>query len=565
MKIPKLLVNLLLLGGILLLLNVLGSFVFGSVDLTEDGRFTLTESTEALLDTLPDVVYVQVLLEGDLDAKFERLQRGAREMLADMNSASGGLVEFEFLDPGAGTPEEVNARRMELAKDGIQPARMRTIDQGGQAEEYIYPFALFNYRGRRQTVNLIETELGGLDENVINQSITLLEYKFASAIQRVASGDLPIVAFLEGHGELADLERLELTKELRNFYTVGTLKLDSLPAIPQRISTVIVAKPQTTFSERDKFKLDQYLMNGGKLMWLVDKLAVNTDSLARTPRYTPREYALGVDDLFFRSYGVRINSGLLEDLQNSQIQLRVGTQSGRPQFDSFNWFYHLVVAPNSEHPIVRSLDNLNLKYVNSIDTTIRTKTPVQKTVLLASSNRSRERFYPMQLSFEILRYPPEVDKFNKQYIPIGVLLEGEFSSLYQNRVSQEMTETLAQIQQPYRPTSVPGAAVLVVADGDIAKNPVGPDGATLPLGFNRYENYQFANKDFLLNALEYLQAGGGFLDARGKEIKLRLLDVGKATQEKTKWQLLNVALPLVVLGIFGFVFTAYRKRRWARG
>ena len=562
MKVSKLVINLLLLGGILILLNVLGSFFFGSADLTEDGRFTLTEASEVLLDTLPDVVYVQVLLEGDFDAGFERLQRATREMLDDMNSASGGLVEYEFLDPSAGTAEAINARRIELSKDGIQPIRLKTADIDGQAEQFIYPYAIFKYRGRQQTVNLIQSDLPGMDENSINNSITLLEYKFASAIQRLAEGGKPIIAFLQGHGELSTLERADLTKELRKFYTVGTLKLDSLPAIPDRISTIIVAKPQTTFSERDKFKLDQYVMNGGKLMWLIDKLAVSTDSL-RTPNYTPREYQLGVDDLFFRSYGVRVNSGLVEDLQNSKIQLAVGQQGGRPQFESFPWFYHPVVAPYSEHPIVRSLDNVNLRYANTIDTTIRTKTAVQKTVLLASSNRSRERFYPMQLSFEILRYPPEVDKFNKAYLPIGVLLEGQFPSLYQNRVSQEMASNLARIDQAFKPVSDPGAAVLVVADGDIAKNPVNPETeATLPLGFNRYENYQFANKDFLLNALEYLQDGGGFLDARGKEIKLRLLDVGKAQTEKTKWQLLNVALPLVLLVVFGFLFNLWRKRRW---
>ena len=564
MKASKLVLNLLLLGGILILLNVLGGFFFGTVDLTEDQRFTLTEATETLLDTLPDVVYVQVLLEGDFDAGFERLQRATREMLDDMNSVSGGLVEYEFMDPGVGTPEDINARRIELSKDNINPVRVKTADVDGTAEQFIYPYAIFNYRGRRQIVGLIESDLGGLDENSINNSITLLEYKFASAIQRVAAGDQPIIAFLQGHGELDQLERRELTKELRKFYTVGTLRLDSIPAVPDRISTVIIAKPKTTFTEKDKFKLDQYVMNGGKLMWLIDKLAVNTDSL-RTPNYTPREYVHNVDDLFFRSYGIRINSGLVEDLQNSKIQLAVGQQGGRPQFESFPWFYHPVVAPYSEHPIVRSLDNVNLRYANTIDTTIRTKTDVQKTVLLASSNRSRERFYPMQLSFEILRYAPEVDKFNKQYLPIGVLLEGQFPSLYQNRVSEEMRNTQARIGKPFKPVSDPGAAVLVVADGDIAKNPVNPEtGATLPLGFNRYENYQFANKDFLLNALEYLQTGGGFLDARGKEIKLRLLDVGKATQEKTKWQLINVALPLALLAIFGGLFNFWRQRRWAR-
>ena len=564
MKGTKWVINLLLLAGILVLINVVGSFFFGSMDLTEDRRFTLTESTEAMLDTLSDVVYVQVLLEGDFDAGFKRLQRATREMLDDMSSEAGGLIEYEFLDPGAGDPEESNRRRAELAKDGINPIRMKTVDVNAQTEEYIYPYAIFNYRGRQQSVNLIQSDGGGIDENVLNSSINQLEYEFATAIQRIASGNKPIIAFLNGHGELSPLQRKELTKELRGFYTVGTLKLDSLPAIPQRISTIIVAKPRTTFTEKDKFKLDQYLMNGGKLMWLVDRLDVHTDSLYRNPKFTPIEYSLDLDDLFFRSYGIRLNAGLVEDLKNSKIQLVVGQQDGRPQFELFPWYYHLVVSPQSEHPIVRTLDNINLTYANTIDTTIRTKTDVRKTVLLASSNRSRERFYPMQMSFDILRYPPEVDKFNKESLPVSVLLEGQFPSLYQNRVSQEMRDALSSIGQSYRAVSAPGAAVLVVADGDIAKNPVNPDTeATLPLGYNRYENYQYANKDFLLNALEYLQEEGGFLDARGKEIKLRLLDTGKARTEKRKWQLLNVGLPLALLGIFGFLFTYWRRRRWS--
>ena len=558
------LLNFALVLGIALLANILGNVAYTYFDLTEDKRFTLTDATRDLLDEVDDPVFVRVLLEGEFPAGFKRLQRSTREMLEDFRSENGYL-EYEFVDPNDGDPEERNERIASMAKDGIVPTRLTVKGADGQEERLIYPYAIFNYRDRTVVVNLLENEgVGNRQEEELNNSINQLEYKFASAIKRISTGYRPNIAYLLGQGELAEPQRRDLTKSLQAFYNVGTFVLDSAAVIPPAVELLIIAKPRARFSELDKFKIDQYVMNGGKIIWMVDKLDVHLDSLQRNRgKFLPREYDLNIDDLLFR-YGVRLNSDLVEDLQSSRIQLVVGNQGGRPQFDLFRWYYHPIVTPSNSSPITRGLDQVNVYFTGTIDTTVQTKTDLKKTVVLSSSPNSRVRFWPMELNFEVLRYEPEVDKFNKANVPIGVLLEGEFPSLFTNRVSDEMQQELAAAGQEFRTLSQP-TKQLVIADGDFGKNPYNPQAdQTLPLGFNRYENYLFDNKDFLLNAVEYMQSGGGFVDARGKEVKLRLLNTAKAQAEETKWQLVNVAVPIGFLLLFGLIFTLIRRRRYAR-
>ena len=556
------LVNFLLILGIAVFVNLLSNAFYGYLDLTEDKRFTLTDATRDLLAEVDDPVLVRVLLGGKgYPAGFKRLQRSVQEMLNDFRGETG-YIEYEFVDPNEGTPEERNERYRDLAQDGILPTSLRVESAEGKNEIRIYPHAIVSFRGRKMSVNLLDNEGVGGQEQILNNSINQLEYKFASAIARLGEGYRPNIAYLQGHGELAEPQRRELTKALQQFYTVGTFNLDSATFVPPAVDLLIVAKPQNTFSDRDKFKIDQYVMNGGKVIWMIDKLDVHLDSLYRNRTYLPREYDLQIDDLLFR-YGVRMNSDLVEDLQASRIQLVVGNQGGRPQFDLFPWFYHPILTPVDGHPVTRGLDQMNAYFISSLDTTVQTKTPLEKTVLLSSSPNSRLKFWPMDLSFDIVRYEPQVDKFNKANIPVGVMLEGVFPSLYTNRVTDGMRATLEQIGQEFKSTSPP-TKQLVIADGDFGKNPYNPESdATLPLGFNRYENYQFANKDFLLNAIEYMQADGGFVEARGKEVKLRLLNTAKASTEKTWWQTINVVVPLLFLFLFGGIYQFIRRRRFA--
>ncbi len=548
-----------LIIGIALLLNILGSVIFTHIDLTEDKRFSLSKPTKQILRELDDVVYIEVLLEGQFPAGFKRLQRSVKELLDDFRSRSG-YVEYSFTDPGTGTVDDINKRRQELAKDGIAPTNLRVKDREGTSEKLIYPYAKVSYKGRTAVVDLLDEQgRGNNPEEQINTSISQLEYNFANALHKLKIGIKEVIAFTTGHGELSEVERKDLVRSLRSYYEVGTFNLDSAITIPQEVKVLVVAKPRFPFTERDKFLIDQYVMNGGKVLWLIDRLNAELDSMRRTNDYVPLDYPTDLDDIMFK-YGVRINPNLILDLQCTRIPMIID-QNGRQ--DLFPWFYHPVIIPQSEHPVVKNLDGINLFFPSTIDT-IKTKTEVKKTVLLTSSEKSRIQPNITRLNFEILRYDPDPSKFDKPNLPVAVLLEGQFPSLFENRVSEGMMDGLRELKQEFRAESVP-TRMLVVSDGDVARNPVvSADGQVMPLGFNRFERYQFANKDFLLNAIEYLRDDQGIIEARGREVKLRLLDTTKAKAEARSWQLLNIGLPLLLLAVFAFVFNRLRTRRYAR-
>ncbi len=556
--------NLLLFAGILLFVNILGSFFYTHLDLTEEKRYTLTDATKNLVGNLDDVVYVQVLLEGEFPAGFKRLQAATREMLDDLRSESG-YVEYEFTDPSEGNAEQINARREQLAKDGIIPTNLRIADVAeGTAERIIYPYAIFNYKGRKFPVNLLENDMVGANpEVVLNNSIGLLEYKFANAIQKLQSTLKPAVVFTKGHGELNELQVRDFERTLRQYYDTGHIMLDSMTHIPtERVDALVVARPRGEFSDKDKFKIDQYVMNGGKVLWLIDRLNVNVDSINRNKKYVPFDYQLNLEDLWFK-YGIRVQPNLILDLEASRIPLATGMIGNKPQFELFPYYYHPLISPRSKHPIVKSLDRVNLLFPSSIDTTVRVKTQMEKTVLLTSSQYSRLQFPPVTLDFEILRYPPQPEKFSKSYQPVAVLYEGVFPSLYANRVTEGMEAGLAQLNLEFKAESSP-TRMIVVSDGDIIKNTVGRDEQVSPTGYNPFEKFAFANKDFLINAIEYLLDENGVIEARGKEVKLRLLDNVKAKAERSTWQLINIVLPLVFLALFGLGYNFLRRRRYAK-
>ncbi len=545
-----------LFSGVLVLLNVLGNIFFTQIDLTEEKRYTLTKTTVDLVKNLDEPVFVRVLLEGEFPAGFKRLQRATREKLDDFRKQGGGflsaepLIQYEFADPNAGTAEEINLRREEFRKEGLTPTLFRLKDTEGTEEKYIFPYAVFSYKGRQVTVNLLENQPGYNQDEVLGNSINLLEYKFASAIQKLRLDQKQVIAFTAGQGEAYDIYTRDIVGALRPYYDFGRFFLDSNYMVPPQIDLLIVAKPTQPFTEQDKFKLDQYIMSGGKVIFLVDRLEAELDSLRAGATFVTREYPINLDDLLFR-YGVRIEPSLALDLQCSQIPQVVGSQGGKPQIEMFNWFYHPVVVPQTEHPILKGLENVNLFFPNSIDT-VKTKTHIEKTVLLATSNYSREQFHPVRLGFEILRYDPDPSKFTKKQIPLGVLLEGEFSSLYENRVTEEMEAGLREIGATYKSQSPPNR-MIVVSDGDLILNPV-VDPETMgimPLGYNVFERRMYGNKDFIINSIEYLLNDAGMVEARGKEIELRPIDTVRATDNRTMWQLLNIGVPLLALALFG--------------
>lgn len=580
-------INLGLLLIILFFVNVLVNSSLGGLrrytffDLTEDKRFSLTPGTELILEKMTERIensnagvdgnfeqggiFVQVLLEGDFPANFKRLQEATRELLDEFRVQTG-VIEYAFMDVNDGTPEEVTERVESLGGLGVTPTMFRLKEVSGTAERVVFPWAIVRYGGVSIPVNLLEEQGQQGADAVLNKSINLLEFKFAQAIRKLYDNRRQVVAFTSGHGELTELETKDLRRTIRPNYDHGTISLAESTYIPQEIDVVVVAKPQRPFSEREKFQLDQYVMNGGKVIWLIDKVGVSLDSLGMTgPTFVPREVQTGLDDLFFK-YGVRFEPGLIRDLQSTQFPLVVGQSGGQPQMELFNWPYHVLAVSASEHPTVKSLDQVDFQFPSKIDTTIQTKTNLKKTVLFSSSVNSNEQFIPIRLSFDAVHSVEDPNLFRGGPYPLAVLVEGGFPSLYENRITAEMENGLASIGQEFKTRSDDNGKMLFVSDGDLAANVISDieNERVYPLGYNRYDKRQYANKDFLVNAIEYMMDDYGLIESRGKELKLRLLNVQKAREEKTFWQSINLLLPLAFICVVGLAFFFWRKVNFSK-
>jgi len=350
---------------------------------------------------------------------------------------------------------------------------------------------------------------------------------------------------------------------LENFYNVGRLHLDSLIVIDQELDLLIVAAPKEQMDDKTKFKLDQYIMNGGKVIWLLEKLTADLDSINKYRFYVPEDIITGVDELLFK-YGARIQPNLVLDLECTAIPQVVGQQDGKPQTLLYKWYYHPLALANQNHPIGKNLDRINMFFPSSIDT-LKTKHKVTKTPILTTSPYSRYQLNPVRLNFEILKYPPQQDQFDKGTQTLGLLLEGEFESVFVNRITPGFQAGLDELNIQFQAKSVPTKQI-VIADVDFMKNRINPrTNSADPIGFNVWEQKVFdGNKDFILNAIEYMLDDNGVLDSRSKEVKLRLLDAVKTKQERKKWQFINIGLPLLFLALFGLVFNFIRRRRYSR-
>ncbi len=548
--------------ALVVLVNMAAGYYHTKIDLTEEKRFTMTDATEQLLAELDAPIFIQVLLAGDFPAAgFKRLQTAAQETLRQFRKNSP-MVTYRFEDPMHGSAEEVRERLEYWAGVGMVPTELTVKDAEGQSRRQIYPYAIFNYGDRQVAINLLERETRGVPAEVtLNNSIGLLEYKFANAIAKLRAEQKPTVLFSTGHGELTAQQTASLAGNLRAFYQTASIDLDSVYQIPPEIDLLIVAKPTEPFGEKPLFVLDQYLMNGGRLVFLLDPLVVNLDSIRRHGQYVPHKRALGLDEMLFR-YGCRVLPNLVLDLECSQIPLAVDRGGGKSGFELFPWPYHVIAAGVPDHPITKSLDRINLQFPASIDT-VKTKTLIKKTPLLMSSRYSRMQVSPVLLDFDMVRDLDDA-QFTGPSQTLALLLEGAFPSVYANRVPADFRRALEQIGSAFRPEGDP-SKILVVADGDIAKNLVDPiSGDVSDVGYNQYLQYTFANKNFLTNAIEYMLDQDGLMEARSKNIRLRLLDKPRIARERVQWQLLNVALPLLLLVLFGWIFQLRRRRKYGR-
>ncbi|MBK9043544.1 MAG: gliding motility-associated ABC transporter substrate-binding protein GldG [Saprospiraceae bacterium] len=549
--------------GIIFMVNVIANFFHFSVDLTGDKRYTLSNSTKKIISQPDDNIFIKVYLDGEFPSGFKRLRSSTLEFLENIRDVNDNIV-YEFEDPTGGSEQQLKKRKEEFEADKISPILLNFYDGSQMVQKPIFPFAVIYYKNKKFVVNLLEEQLAGDNEElVLNRSVELLEYKFASAFQRITAQRPKRVLFTTGNAELERNQLIRLESEIRKNHLVGWVHLDSIMKIDTTIDLMVVAGPRNAISLKNLFKIDQYIMVGGKVIWLLDKMEASLDSINVYGMYIPPDINTGTDEILFK-YGVRIMPDLIMDIECSSIPQVVGMQGGKPQTQLFPWYYHLSIAPLSTHPIVKNIDRVNMFFPSSIDT-LKTDDPVKKTILLQSSEYSRTQLSPARLSFEILKTAPDPEKFNDGKKNVAVLLEGGFSSAFENRLTPELEILLQSIGIKFIPKGDPKAKQMVVSDADFAKNLVNTtSGETEQIGYNKWERaYYKGNKDFISNAIEYMLDGDNIIESRSKEVKLRLLDPVRIKEDKTKWQMINVVLPVVILGLFGGLYSFWRRRKYA--
>jgi gliding motility-associatede transport system auxiliary component len=536
-----------------ILVNQLASRYFTRLDLTEEKRFSITEATKKQLQDLPDVVTIEVLLAGELPAGFKRMQQALIETLEEFNVYSSGKVRYQIIDPNTAVSSKSRAEYMKsIIRKGLQPTDV-TINKADKREQKrIFVGVMVNYGSREIGVQLFKGNQTATAEERINQSIEGIEYELANAIHLITRDRRPTVAMTTGHGEMDSLNIISFKRTLQEQYRVKKIALREVNNEPPDLLMLI--QPRFTFSTLDKYYLDQYIMNGGKVIFLLDKVAVNMDSAATGTYSFP--YALNLDDMLFK-YGVRINNDLVQDFVAGAYPIIVGNAGDRPQIQLLQWPFFPVINKYSRHVIVRNLDATKAEFVSSIDTV--KATGITKTVLLSTSNYSRVSTAPVYVDINILQESLSPDKFTRQNIPLGYLLEGKFTSFFKNKFLPEQVDKTNFIDESNR------TAIVVIADGDFVKNSFDPrNGEPLPVGYDPFMQQQFANGDLIMNAIQYLIEGNGLINARAKQVIIRPLDKIKVGMLKEYYQVLNLLLPIVMIFIVGMVVYIVRKRKYAR-
>ena len=560
---------------IVVLLNVIGSFVFTRFDLTSEKRYTLSPTTKEILNGLNDYVYFKVYLEGDFPAGFKKLRRETKEMLDEFRAYSK-YIDYEFINPAeSGNEAEIRETYNQLYRAGLNPADLNVKNSDGSTKQMvIWPGALVSYRNNTEiAIDLLENQIGQTDSEALNASMQNLEFRLIDAVKKVTRLMKPNIAFIEGHGELEAPQVQDITQTLSQNYNVVRLeiggRIDALihrtqdtlrdvSAFPS-FDAIVIAKPTQPFDERDKFLIDQYIMHGGKVLWLVEPVFATMDSLQNQESTVGIEQDLNLDDMLFK-YGVRLNRDLLLDLTCAALPIRTGQVGGQAQLEFFRWYYFPLLQAASEHPMVRNMNAIKADFVSSIDATT-SATGVEQIPLLRTSNYTKVSGTPVFITLAMLRQTPDQRMFATKGKNVAYLLKGTFPSLYANRIPQEIVDDQAtDFMEESKPT-----AMIVVADGDIIRNQI--DIRTrkpLPLGFDQYTQNTYANKEFIENAISYLVEGEGMIDIRSRELKVRLLDATKVSRERAKWQVINTLVPIAIIILLGVALAFGRKRKYSK-
>lgn len=550
-----------LLCGILLLLNILGFYLFKRFDLTAEKRYTLSASTISMLESLDDEVYLKVYLQGDFNPSFTRLRNETREILDEFRAYAGNNLNYEFIHPLEGLNKD---QALELEKQlydkGLVPEQIINKGKEKTTQTIIWPGALVSFKGKETVWQIFKRQIGIPPEECVNNSVQELEYGLVNAIRKLQQQKVKEVTFLEGHRELDTLKQYQFMKALSEYYTVNRTRIArgfELRAL-EGTDALIISKPDTALSDREIFIIDQFIMKGGKVLWLIDPMQVNSDSLRLKGYSLGLARDLNINEMLFK-YGVRLNPVLVQDLQCASIPINTGFKKGEPKIEMFPWVYQPLVLPNTDHPIVKNLDLIRFEFLSTLDTLSSAK-GIKKTILLKSSKYSKLVQAPARIYLGMVQMPVKESQFKNSYQPVACLLEGAFSSFVEYRLPSAL---LQDSSFKYLDKGKP-SKMIVVADGDVAANDyLRSTGEVFDLGYDRYTRQTFANKTFLLNCVNYLLDDEGLLQLRSREVKLRLLDKKKMANERLKWQVLNVLAPLLVLGLVAWLVQYLRKRRYA--
>lgn len=554
-----------LLLAALLVINWLAAFLPFRADLTAEGRYTLSRPTRNMLSNLQEPVNIDVLLSGEMPAGFRKLSSSTNDLLEEFKAAGKSNFRFRFIKPGEGLNDTAKAVLYDsLYQLGLSPTNIKAQTKEGESKEerLVFPGAVITLNGRTTAIDLLQgvSAEGGLES--LNKAEALLEYKFANAIRQLQQDTIPLIGYLAGNGEPVSYQVFDLIDHvLKKNYAFRILPIDSVNQIPPVFKALVIVKPVVPFSDVQKLKIDQYVMQGGKVIWMIDNLYAEMDSLQRVQNeFIAFDRGLNIEDQLFK-YGVRINQDLVQDLNADKIPSVVGSVGGKPQIQVLPWPYFPLLSNYSGHPIAKNLDYVLSQFPNSIDT-VEAK-GIKKTILLATSPESRILATPAKVSWQSIESEADLRTFNKGAIPVAILLEGNFPSLFTNRLSAEQKAEWQNAGQPISTISIPNK-MIVIADGDIAMNAVTEKEGPLPMGMNAYTKYQYANREFIQNSIEYMVDESGILETRSKDFTLRLLDKKKLEDGKTRWQLINIVLPILIILVFGFLYQWMRKSRYQK-
>lgn len=551
--------SVLIILAIVVVANVVGSSLFHRFDLTKDKRYTLSPTSLNIIKQVQNPLSIKVYMQGDLPPEFKRLQQETKQLLEEFQAYNNNIV-FEFVDPLENEDASMDNIK-ELYRKGLTPINITVDDKGKQSQAMVFPWAIAVYDNKEVNIPLLKNIMGASTTQKVIGSVQHLEYSIAEGLNKITKAKQKKIAVIKGNGELQDILMAKFLLQVRESYHIGPFTLDSVAKNPirslealEKYDLAIIAKPTETFTDAEKQVLDQFIINGGKTLWLIDQVSAEMDSLYNPSGSTlayPRD--LNLNDMFFK-YGIRINPDVVKDEQGSPIKLATGEQGSATQFQEFNWKFAPQVYPNSLHPIVKNLGGIKFDFANPIDTL---KNGIKKTILLQSSQYSKKIGTPSEINLNIVAEETSPNEYlNKGKIPLSVLLEGSFRSMFENRVLPFEQKTFQAKGQKNK--------MIVISDGDLIKNQLDKNFQPVELGYDQRSGNLYDNKDFLINCVNYLLDDTGLINIRSKDLDLPLLDKEKVYENYTRTQILTIGLPILILVLFGIVFTFLRKRKYSK-